>query len=331
LHHRLAIPRKIRRVLRQAEDLDPTPAALRIMRFDFHPTTDGWQISEVNSDVPGGFTESSNFTSMVAEHYPGTKATGNPGEAWTKAMLESVDKDAAIALLSAPGFMEDQQIVSYLRNQLRARGCRTLLVSPEQLTWRDGLATMNSSRYQGMVGAIVRFYQSEWMARLPGRCGWSHFFFGGKTPVVNPGTAILTESKRLPLVWDDLTMPLSTWRSLLPETCDPRDVRWKTDESWLLKSAFCNTGDTVSHRSLLTEKAWTSICREVHRFPGQWVAQRKFNVLPVETPLGSVFPCVGVYTINGRTTGAYGRIGHRHLIDFEAIDVAILVEGGDYQ
>src|SRR5882724_1046481 len=43
LHRRLAIPWKIRRVLQHEKDLDPTPSALRIMRFDFHPTTDGWQ------------------------------------------------------------------------------------------------------------------------------------------------------------------------------------------------------------------------------------------------------------------------------------------------
>ena len=146
---------------------------------------------------------------------------------------------------------------------------------------------------------------------------------------MNPGAAILTESKRLPLVWDDLTTPMSTWRSLLPETRDPRDVAWKRDDCWLLKPAFCNTGDTVSHRSLLAEKAWSAICREVDWFPGQWAAQRRFDILPINTPLGFVFPCIGVYTINGRAAGAYGRIGRRPLIDFEAIDVAILVERDD--
>ena len=33
---------------------------IRLMRYDFHPTIDGkWAVSEVNSDVPGGFAESS--------------------------------------------------------------------------------------------------------------------------------------------------------------------------------------------------------------------------------------------------------------------------------
>jgi hypothetical protein len=33
---------------------------IRLMRFDFHPSIDGnWVVTEVNSDVPGGFAEAS--------------------------------------------------------------------------------------------------------------------------------------------------------------------------------------------------------------------------------------------------------------------------------
>src|SRR5271155_3199567 len=56
LHNRLGLSRQIRRVLQTAADQPVTPPAARVMRFDFHLTMQGWQISEVNSDVPGGFT-----------------------------------------------------------------------------------------------------------------------------------------------------------------------------------------------------------------------------------------------------------------------------------
>ena len=39
---------------------------IRLMRYDFHPTTNGWMVSEVNSDVPGGFAEAS-FMPRVAK------------------------------------------------------------------------------------------------------------------------------------------------------------------------------------------------------------------------------------------------------------------------
>ncbi|HKA06984.1 MAG TPA: hypothetical protein VKD71_06975, partial [Gemmataceae bacterium] len=50
---RLGLPRRIRRHLAD-HSIPPTPAAARVIRFDFHPTAAGWRISEANSDVPGG-------------------------------------------------------------------------------------------------------------------------------------------------------------------------------------------------------------------------------------------------------------------------------------
>ncbi len=63
----LGLPRAIIRLLRSATRQRPSPGMARVMRFDFHWTTDGWRISEVNSDVPGGFIEASPFTQMMAD------------------------------------------------------------------------------------------------------------------------------------------------------------------------------------------------------------------------------------------------------------------------
>ena len=114
---------------------------------------------------------------------------------------------------------------------------------------------------------------------------------------------------------------------LLPATVDPRDADWLRDDGWLLKSAFCNTGDTVAIRSLLTDKLWSLATRAVRRHPGNWVAQRRFMVCPVQTPGGAIYPCIGVYTVNGKAAGIYGRFGRTPLIDFSAVDVAVLVTG----
>src|SRR5882762_5842607 len=64
----LGLPRPLRRLL--AEKTPLSPSAGRVIRFDFHYTTEDWRISEANSDVPGGYSEASNFTSMMAEHFP---------------------------------------------------------------------------------------------------------------------------------------------------------------------------------------------------------------------------------------------------------------------
>jgi hypothetical protein len=37
-----------------------------------------------------------------------------------------------------------------------------------------------------------------------------------------------------------------------------------------------------------------------------------------------MFPCLGVYTVNGRAAGIFGRMAPGPLIDFAAIEVAVL-------
>jgi glutathionylspermidine synthase len=323
LHGVIALPRPLRALL--GRGAEPTPAAARILRFDFHWTTDGWRVSEVNSDVPGGFTEAGNFTRLVAAEVPGARSAGDPTAAIIDALAGASSEHGAVALLSATGYLEDHQIIAHLAHHLRDRGLTAHLISPHHLRFRDGRAHLETSWHAGPVDAIVRFYQAEWLAHLPRDVAWQPLFVGGRTPVANPGVAALTESKRLPLVWDALTTPVPTWRRLSPEARAPGDAPWRTDDGWVLKQAYSNTGDTVSMRSEMTPRAFALFRWKVHFAPRQWVAQRRFEVVPVASPLGAVYPCLGVYTVNGVAAGVYGRISRRRIVDFKAIDVAVLV------
>src|SRR5688572_19043213 len=76
LLQRLGLPRGLQRALMSDGPL--TPATARLIRFDFHYTRDGWRISEANTDVPGGFTESTFYTALMAEHFPGAEVPGQP-------------------------------------------------------------------------------------------------------------------------------------------------------------------------------------------------------------------------------------------------------------
>ena len=176
---------------------------------------------------------------------------------------------------------------------------------------------------------IVRFYQAEWLAQLPEHVGWQLLFRGSETPVANPVLAVITESKRFPLVWYSIAAQLPTWRALLPETHDPREVAWWKTDAWLLKTAMCNTGDTVSIRELMLAREWLQTQLSVWRRPSQWVAQRRFESVPVLTPAGPRHVCIGVYTVDGRAAGAYARLAAKPLVDFTAVDVALLIEEDD--
>jgi glutathionylspermidine synthase len=296
------------------------------MRFDFHPTSDGWRISEVNSDVPGGFTEASFFTGIIAAQYPDAKPAGNPVELWADAIAARAGSNGKVSLLSAPGFMEDHQIMAYLAGHLQKRGCATHLANPGQLRWHDGFANLETKWFSGKLDAVVRFYQAEWLPSNSHQCGWTHFFRGGQTPVANPGCAVIPESKRFPLVWDSLTTQLPIWRKALPQTRDVREAPWRTDESWIVKATISNTGDDVCIRELMKPRDWQWLRWRVRFEPQRWIAQRRSDSVPIETPLGPMHVCVGVYTIDGVAAGAYVRLAKKALIDYSSVDAALLVE-----
>jgi glutathionylspermidine synthase len=319
----LGLPRAIRRALAMA--IEPTPAAARVIRFDFHPTSDGWRISEANADVPGGYTESSLFPRLMAERCPGTQPAGDPAQALADAIVATSGSSGYVGLLAATGHMEDQQVIAFLAGLLRRRGCSTFRAHPRQVIWDNGVALLATpARKPQPLDALVRFYQGEWLERGTRRPGFAEYFRGGRTPVCNPGTALVVESKRFPLVWDRLGLEMPTWRALLPPTFDPRHLKPRSGRGCVLKTAFCNTGDTVAFADSPDQRRWSRALWRARLCPGQWVAQRQFESLPIPTPLGSMYPCLGVYTIDGRAAGIFGRMASSPLIDLTAIEVAVL-------
>ncbi|HYU33069.1 MAG TPA: glutathionylspermidine synthase family protein [Thermoanaerobaculia bacterium] len=326
LHTELGLPRAIRSALRRAGRRGAARSAARVMRFDFHATPEGWQISEVNSDVPGGFNEASGFTRLMAAHFPGTEPAGDPAGRLADAIAATVSAAASVALVHATAYTDDRQVMVFLARELEARGLRPVLTGPDHLRWQDGRARLASDAFSGPLDFLLRFFPAEWLPNLPRTSGWTHFFCGSETPASNPAYALLTQSKRFPLVWERLLAALPTWQRLLPETRDPRDASWRYDEGWVLKPALGRVGDLIGVAGATEDKEWKVIHREVRRHPRHWVAQRRFTAVPLQTAEGSVYPCVGVYTVDGHAAGAYGRAASRPRIDHLARDLAVLVE-----
>jgi len=318
---RLGVPARVRRALEKEQPW--TPSAARVMRFDFHPTTDGWRISEVNSDVPGGFNEASTFTALVAEDFPGFRPAGDPLGALADALAAQARHLPRMALLAAPGHPADLQVVHGLATALRQRGVEAIPARPEQLSWSDGRAYLASGSERQPIGVIYRFFNAEWLARIAGD-GWHPLFRGGLTPVCNPAAAVLSESKRLPLLWAELGMPVPTWSRLLPVNRPARTAAGSGN--WLLKGAYSNNGESVLGRGWRSRPGFGGAMLHAMIRPGSWVAQRRFDSLALPTPEGPMHPCLGVYTVEGRTTGIYARLSPQPMIDYLARDVAVLVE-----
>jgi glutathionylspermidine synthase len=325
LHETLGLPRAILRALRGGRRVADSASAVRLMRFDFHWTTEGWRISEVNSDVPGGFVEASGFSRLMAAEFPDAILEADPTSIYAEAIAHGARPGDLLALVHATAYSDDRQVMQFVARALNERGMRTALASPEHLEWRDGYAWISGPFPPERLGFIVRFFPAEWLPELPRRSQWRHFFLDGRAPMSNPGTALLTQSKRFPLLWSSLRTELDGWRSLLPETRDPRQAD-SHDPEWVFKPALGRVGDGIAIHGLTTMKQWKDIRRAVQKYPEHWVAQRYFQQVPLENRGERLYPCLGVYTIDNRVAGIYGRISTNGLVDFRARDIAVLVE-----
>jgi len=324
LHAQLGLPRAIRRALRAGADRD-ADIWPRYARFDFHPTPDGWRISEANTDVPGGLIEASGVAALVAAAGSEAAPTGDPATALLDALLAAAPNPHHVALVHATAYTDDRQVADSLARGLARRGVNGHLVSPTNLCWTDGRAVLTCVWLARPTPAdvIFRFFPAEWLANLPRSAAWTGFF-RTSTPQCNPPTALLTQTKRFPLVWDRLQTPLPTWRSLLPETRDPRRIAWQRRADWVLKHAMGRVGEDVAIPGVTSPADHHRMSTSARWHPGQWVVQRRFDLVPVHTPDGPRYPCLGVFVVNGRCAGAYGRLSRTPLIDGRAQEAAIL-------
>lgn len=324
LHRRLGLPRVVRAALALARDRGAAASVARIMRFDFHHTAEGWRISEVNSDVPGGLNEASGFAPLMAPHYPHAAPVGDPAAAYVDALVRACGAGSTIALVHATAYSDDLQMMRYVAERLTIAGVHAHLGSPASVRWRGRHAHFDTPGGSVPLTAIVRFFPADWLGDLPRALGWSAAFSGGATRLSNPASAILTQTKRFPLVWNDLRTPLPTWRALLPDTRDPRDAPWRRDASWILKPVLGRVGEGISIAEHISAKDLRRIRRSATWFPHAWVAQRRFESEPCRMGDRAMHVCLGVYTIDGQVAGAYGRIAERALVDARAEDAAVL-------
>src|SRR5262249_40251847 len=156
---------------------------------------------------------------------------------------------------------------------------------------------------------------AEWLPQMLPTAAWEALFASGPTVLCNPGHAVLTQSKRFPLVWDRLETPLPTWRSLLPETRSPAEGPDLERGHWVLKPALGHEGHNVRLRAITAPDDWRRLVRSVRKRPDGWAAQRRFDPIPLPTPESLMYPCLGIYVIDGRVAGCYGRLASQPLID----------------
>jgi len=283
---------------------------VRFMRFDFHPTTDGWRVSEVNSDVPAGYPEASVLPTLAEVYFDGYRQCGSFGDVFAERFSRLVPKGGVIAYLHDTHTVEDYQILHYLGDKMEKCGYKSEYGSPSHIKWQNGQAA-------GFAG-IVRYFPVEWMEFESG-IDWRGFV-DSTTPSSNHPIALLTQSKRLPLVWDKLGVDVTAWKKLLPETKCTGQLQNRS--GWIFKPAFGRVGEGINIPGTMSVEEEQEVVRAAAAQPNQWVAQRMFESVPID----GLHLCLGVFVIDREFGGFFARCGKSPKMDADASEIPILVK-----
>lgn len=323
----LALPKKVSKEIKNMKNYEPQ-RHVRLMRYDFHPTMeDKWAVSEVNSDVPGGFAEASFMPRAAMELLENERLSFiNFGKIMVDAMAEKVPQNGKIMMVHCTSYSDDRQVMQFLGDRLKERGFQILYGAADHIRFKDNTAYSILDGNEGKLDAIFRFTPLEWLTDIkPKR--WQGYF-DTTTVSCNHPVAMYAQTKRFPLIWDTLEkqgLSLSMWRELLPDTMEVKAAKGK--EGYIYKPACGRVGEKISIEEACRGDEYKKILSDVKRHPKKYLAQKKFHSRPLTGENGENYHvCLGSYMVNGAHAGYYARISTTPRIDSNAADIPVLIE-----
>jgi glutathionylspermidine synthase len=311
---RLGLPNRLVQLLKRHRIPSRSP---RIARFDFHYTHEGWKVSEVNSDVPGGYIE----TSFLPQYWPDIPnncvSSGKPAEVYVLNLLPIIGT-GIVGLLHAPWYSEDRQHMEFLKTLLKSHGTEAVVVGPEQVEFKAGKAFA----FDKELKVMIRFFPCEWLIHCGNADEW---FSPHECAISNPLFAIVSQTKRLPLLWRDLPFDVPEWKKLLPET---RDVAFRDFNVFarVLKPCLGRMGGDICIPGVTSNELRSKRLRRIIANRKQWISQQMFHSVNYGSEQEKSFVCLGVYVIDGKANGIYGRISYTGLTDENAADAPVFIE-----
>ena len=324
---KLSLPKKILEQIPSMQDYDKTKN-IRLMRYDFHPSVNGdWVVTEVNSDCPGGFAESSLLPDLARRTLNiATLEYNSFGEKMVDAINKKLDKKGTIMMVHCTCFSDDRQVMQYMGDRLKREGYNIIYGAADHINFKNKKAYCILENNQTSIDLIFRFTPLEWLIQMNPR-RWDGYF-SSLTKSCNHPISIYAQSKRFPFVWDDLEkagIDMKTWRSLLPETFEVKNTTLK--DGYIYKPVYGRVGEKISIKEACKDDEYEKILKDVKKHPKQYLMQKKFESNPLKTEDGKQYHiCIGSYTIEGEHAGYYARMSQYPRIDSYAEDIPVLIE-----
>ncbi|HEY7184369.1 MAG TPA: glutathionylspermidine synthase family protein [Blastocatellia bacterium] len=301
---------------------------------------------EMNSDTPSGEAEASLLNQLLHPFHPNT-IDPNEGfderfwqmlaashRARTGPDIEDVEgvEPESVAIVYPTDLPEDLSMIAIYKRWLEDRGCKVTLGSPFNLgVDGHGRVTVMGEA----VDLIIRHYKTDWWSER--ETIWTNQApFAdpdpltreltllleaeneGRVTVVNPFGAVVTQNKfAMALMWERRELfseQAQNWiAEYIPETRRLTAMRHEelNRDEWVLKSDYGCEGDSVLCGPFTKPSDWQLALATA--IPEHWVAQRFFEVAPVDDGQGgeAALPNYGVYLIGGRAAGFYTRLSQK--------------------
>lgn len=327
LSKKLALPKKIIEQIPNMQTYDKTQN-IRLMRYDFHPSVDGnWVVTEVNSDVPGGFAESSLLPDLARRIINMPDLEYNSfGEVMVKAINSKLNRKGTIMMVHCTCFSDDRQVMQYMGDRLKKEGYDIIYGAADHINFKNKKAYCILDNNKKDIDLIFRFTPLEWLIQMKPR-RWDGYF-NTITSSCNHPIGIYAQSKRFPFVWDDLEntgISMKTWRSLLPETLMVKDLGSR--EGFIYKPVYGRVGEKISIKEACKGDEYAKILNDVKKHPNQYLVQKRFQSMPLKGDDNTEYHiCLGSYTVEGEHAGYYARMSPYPRIDSYAADIPVLIE-----
>ncbi len=323
----LTLPRKVLEQIPNMQNYDKTQN-IRLMRYDFHLSIDNnWVVTEVNSDCPGGFAESSLLPNLARNviNLPQLDFTSF-GDKMVEEINKKLNKNGTIMMVHCTCFSDDRQVMQYMGDRLKKEGYRIIYGAADHINFKDKKAYCILDNNQISIDLIFRFTPLEWLIQMKPR-RWDGYF-NTVTKSCNHPISIYAQSKRFPFVWNDLEkagISMSTWKKLLPETFEVKKLLLK--EGYIYKPVYGRVGERISIKEACKGDEYEKILRDVKKHPQQYLLQKDFKSKAIITNDGNKYHiCLGSYTIEGKHAGYYARMSQYPRIDSYAEDIPVLIE-----
>lgn len=324
---KLALPKRILEKIPNMQNYDKSNN-IRLMRYDFHKDIDSkWVVSEVNSDVPGGFAESSVLPDLARKTINMPELEYNSfGDNMLNAINNLLNRKGTIMMVHCTCFSDDRQVMQYMGDLLQKEGYDVIYGAADHVNFKEKKAYCILDNNQKYIDLIFRFTPLEWLIQMKPR-RWDGYF-DTITKSCNHPISIYAQSKRFPFVWDELEnagINMKTWKSLLPETFEVKEVKYQ--DEYIYKPVYGRVGERISIKEACKGDEYLRILADVKKHPKHYLIQKKFKSQPIKCDDGLEYHiCLGSYTVEGKHAGYYARMSPYPRIDSYAADIPVLIE-----